>query len=63
MQTIIYGRDKRSYRTALHGDYIQSPVIDYNAEEHERECVHTHTHTRIYITEPLCYTAEINTTV
>ena len=49
MQTIIYGRDKRSYRTALHGDYIQSPVIDYNAEEHERECVHTHTHTYMYI--------------
>ena len=38
-----------SYRTALHGDYIQSPVIDYNAEEHKRECVHIRTHTHIHV--------------
>ena len=34
------------------GNYSQFPVINHNGKEHEKECV----------TEPLCCTAEINTT-
>ena len=54
-------------------NHIQDPEIDYNAKEHKKGCVcihthththtHIHTHTGVYITESLCYTAEINTTV
>ena len=47
------------------GNYIQYPVINHNRKEYEKECVcvYIYTHTHIYITESLCYTAEINTTV
>ena len=37
------------------GNYIQYPVINHNGKEYEKEC--------IYITESLCCTAEINTTL
>ena len=41
------------------GNYIQYPVINHNGKEHEKEyiCIY------IYITESLCCTAEINTTL
>ena len=39
------------------GNYIQYPVINQNGKEYEKECVY------ICITEPLCCTAEINTTL
>ena len=40
------------------GNSIQYPVIDHNGKEYE-----TYIYTHILITEPLCYTAEINTTL
>ena len=40
------------YRT---GNYIQYPMINHNGKEYKREC--------ICITESLCYTVEINTTL
>ena len=38
------------------GNYIQSPVINHNEKEYEKN-IHA------CITESLCYTAEINTTL
>ena len=39
------------------GNYIQYPVINHNGKEYEKEYIY------ICITESLCYTAEINTTL
>ena len=39
------------------GNYIQYPVISHNGEEYDKECIY------ICITESLCCTAEINTTL
>ena len=36
-------------------NYIQYPVMNHNGKEYEKG----HTHTHIYITESLCYTAKI----
>ena len=46
-------------------DYIQYLVINYNGKEYEKECVCVCVCVciNIYITESLCYTAEINTTL
>ena len=41
------------------GNYIQYNVINHNGKEKFK--VYTRTHTYIYITESLCYTAKINT--
>ena len=41
------------------GNYIQYNVIYHNGKEKFK--VYIYTHTYIYITESLCYTAEINT--
>ena len=44
---------------------VKHPVMSHNGKEYEKEYTHTHTHTLmcVYITESLCYTAEINTTL
>ena len=39
------------------GKYIQYPVINHNGKEYKKECIY------ICITESLCCTAEINTTL
>ena len=39
------------------GNYIQYPVINHNIKEYEKECIY------ICITESLCCTAVINTTL
>ena len=39
------------------GNYIQYPVINHNGKEYEKEYIYTR------ITESLCCTAEINTTL
>ena len=39
------------------GNYIQYPVINHNGKEYEKECM------CICITESLCCTAKINTTL
>ena len=39
------------------GNYSQYPVIHYNGKEYEKECIY------IRITESLCRTAEIKTTL
>ena len=39
------------------GNYIQYPVINHNGKEYEKECIY------ICITESLCCTAVINTTL
>ena len=39
------------------GNYIQYPVINHNGKEYERICIY------MCITESLCCTAEINTTL
>ena len=41
------------------GSYIQYPVINHNGKEYEKEYIYIY----IYITEILCCTAEINTTL
>ena len=38
-------------------DYIKSPMINHNGKQYIKNNAH------ICITEPLCYTAEINTTL
>ena len=47
------------------GNYIQYCVINHNGKKYEKEyiymCVYIYTHT--YITESLCCTVEINTTL
>ena len=57
MQTIIYRMDKQQgpilYST---GNYIQYPMINYNRKEYQKNVY-------ICITESLCCTAEINTTL
>ena len=39
------------------GNYIQYPVINRNGKEYVKECIY------IWVTESLCHTAEINTTL
>ena len=39
------------------GDYIHYSVINHNGKEYEKECV------CVYVTESLCCTAEINTSL
>lgn len=41
------GINKVLPHSSCSGDYIQYPVIDYNPKEHEKESVHTHTHTNM----------------
>ena len=38
------------------GNYIQSPGTNYNGKEYKKGCIY-------YITESLCYTSEIGTTL
>ena len=45
----------KSYYSA--GNYIQYHVINYNGKEYAKECIY------VCITESLCSTAEINTTL
>ena len=55
MQTSIYRNNKvLVYST---GNYIQYPVINYNGKEYDKECIY------MCITESLCCSAEINTTL
>ena len=46
------------YRT---GNYIQYPLINHNGKEYEKEYIYIYIY--IHITESLCCTAEINTTL
>ena len=57
MQTGIYRMDKQQVLLYSTGNYIQYPVINHNGKEYEKESVY------ICITESLCYTAVINTTL
>ena len=41
------------------GNYIQYPVINHNGKEFGKECIYIY----ICITESLCCTVEINTTL
>ena len=41
------------------GNYIQYPVIKHNGKEYEKVYIYVY----IYVTESLCCTAEINTTL
>ena len=50
-ETGIYGMNKQKILLYSIGNYIQHPVINLNEKEY------------ICITELLCYTAEINTTL
>ena len=43
------------------GNYIQYPVINHNGKEYERECEYVCIY--VCVTESLCCTAEINTTL
>ena len=43
------------------GNYIQYPVINHNGKEYEKEYIYIYIY--IYITESLCCTAEINSTL
>ena len=42
-------------------NYMQYPMIKHNGKEYKKECVHMCV--RVYITESLFCTAEINTTL
>ena len=44
------------------GNYIQYPMINHN-EKNKRMYIYIYTHTHIYISESLCCTVEINTTL
>ena len=50
-ETGIYGMNKQKILLYSVGNYIQHPVINLNEKEY------------VCITESLCYTAEINTTL
>ena len=50
--------DKQQGPTVYTGNYIQYSVINHNGKEYEKEC-----NVWICITESLCCTAEINTTL
>ena len=58
MQTVMYRMDNKVllYSTRK---YIQYPVINHNGKEYKKECICVY----IFITESLCYIAEINTTL
>ena len=45
------------------GNYIQSPGTDHDGKEYKKEYTHTRIYTHIYITESLCYIAEIGTSI
>ena len=59
MQTVIYMYriDKQLVPLYSIGNSIQYPMINHNGKEYI--CIYTHT----YITETLCFTVEMNTTV
>ena len=58
IQTSIQRMDKQQGPTVYTGNYIQYSVINHNGKEYEKEC-----NVWICITESLCCTAEINTTL
>ena len=45
--------------------YIQYPMINHNGKEYKKECIYIYIYIYMYIciTESLCCTAEINTTL
>ena len=49
------------------GNYIPYPVMNHNGKEYVKECmdicIYLYIHEHICITESLCCTAEINTTL
>ena len=45
------------------GDYIQYPVINHHGKEYEKEYIYIYIYIYICITESLCCTVEINTTL
>ena len=47
------------------GKYIQYPMINHNGKEYKKECIYIYIYIYMYIciTESLCCTAEINTTL
>ena len=59
MQTIIYRMNKQVLLYST-GNYIQHPVKNNNGKEYEKECVF---YIYIYISESICYRAEINATL
>ena len=67
MQTIIYRMDKQHVLLYSTGKYIQYPVINHNGIEYKKEYIYIyiyiHTYIYVCITESLCCTAEINTTL
>ena len=44
-------------------NYIQYPAINHNVKEYEKECIYIYIYIYVCITEYLCCTAEINTTL
>ena len=43
------------------GNYVQYPVINHNRKEYEKECIYIYV--CVCVTESLCCTSEINTTL
>ena len=56
MQTIICGMDKQQALLCTTGSNNQYPLINLKGNEYEKECIYI-------ITESLCCTADINTTL
>ena len=57
MQITTYSRDKQQVLLYSTGRDVRYPAINRNGKECENVCVH------VRITESLCCTAEINTTL
>ena len=55
MQTVMYRMDNKVLLYSTR-NYIQYPVINHNGKEYKKECICVY----IFITESLCYIAEIN---
>ena len=61
MQTGIYRMNTQQDPTVRHRNCGPYPVINHNGKEYEKECLSLYIY--ICITESLCCTVEINTTL
>ena len=59
----MYGMDKQQVLPFSIGNYIQYPVINQNGKEYEKEYTYIYIYIYVCITESLCYTTVINTTL